>query len=208
MNRLASALPGYGGDSAFTMKSWPGLPASWPTHQQKPYAFKAYALQEVSKTHDVLLWADACMLPVRSMEPLWERIEREGYVICRNGWMNDFWTAESAYDELFPVNTLENAKIENAAIPHVVATCFGLNAKHPCGAYILEEYFRLASTTNAFCGPWTGGVGVQHRHDQTALSVIAWRAQCELTECPDIFAYGKEGEATDPRTIMLADGAY
>ena len=65
-------------------------------------------------------------------------------------------------------------------------------------------------------GPWRndattpcGGPDVLgHRHDQTALSVIAARAGCKLTEPPEFFAYGKHTEAVDPRVILLADGAY
>jgi len=47
-----------------------------------------------------------------------------------------------------------------------------------------------------------------HRHDQTAASVIAWRLGFELTNPPNIFAYGRAGEAHDERTILLADGSY
>ena len=44
-----------------------------------------------------------------------------------------------------------------------------------------------------------------HRHDQTALSVIAWRLGCVLDAPPDTFAY-KGGE--NEKTILIADGAY
>ena len=202
------------------------LPQGSPTHAEIPYAFKSYALAAASTACDTLLWCDASVVPIRSLEPLWERIERDGYWIANNGWTNYEWTADSAYPDLFgrdnvpalalPTDptiseafALEATRAMNKTIKHVVATSFGISMKHPTGRAIFEEYYRLASKTKAFCGPWTNAVcGTApgglisprrypcgpsdvrgHRHDQTALSVIAWRLGCQLTSCPDIFAY-------------------
>lgn len=235
------------------MWSWSRLLPSWPTHQNVPYGFKAHALMTAATDDspggpaDLLLWADASILPIRSLEPLWEKIERDGYWIARNGWNNYQWTADSAYPDLFQEElerggqgysrpwTMEEVRRANQfSIPHVVATSFGLNVKHPIGKAFLDEYYRLASETKAFCGPWTNGNsgiartrydGVRvapcgpadvlgHRHDQTAASVIAWRLGMELTDCPEIFAYSKRRpdgtlhlSDQDERTILLADGA-
>lgn len=194
-----------------------------------PYAFKAYALVEAAKQYDTLLWADACILPVQPLESLWERIERDGYWISRQGYNNYEWTADSACKDLFPEcgnfdgdYDYTHAREINRTIPHVVATSFGFSVKHPQGRAFLSEYYRLASTTRAFCGPWSNAnvsgavAGFRtapcgppdvwgHRHDQTAASVIAWRLGFELTSPPEVFAY-RGGE--DERTILVADGAY
>lgn len=209
-------------------------PAGSPKHSEVPYAFKAYALHQAAASYDVLLWADACIRPIRSMEPLWERIERDGYWFSHNGWSNYEWTADSAYADLFggwytPLPGFlqyESAAETNRTIPHVVATTFGVNIKHSKGKAFLDEYFRLASETKAFCGPWWneksphcpghhegasrfGNCGPSdvrgHRHDQTAASVIAWRLGFELTNPPDIFSY-VDGQSES--TILVADGAY
>jgi hypothetical protein len=211
-------------------------PPGSPVHSEVPYAFKAFALQQAADAGaDLLLWCDASILPVRSLEPLWKRIQHDGYWFSQAGWSNYEWTADSAYQDLFPV--LENEPIEtarsfNRQIPHVVATAFGLNLGHPKGRAFLEEYYRLASKSRAFCGPWSNAdhpdhFGAQwrwqpntrcapcgppdvrgHRHDQTAASVIAWRLSFQLTSPPDIFAYGRADEPHDERTLLLADGSY
>lgn len=206
------------------------LPAGSPPHSEVPYAFKAAALREASDQHSTLLWADACIYPLRDLAPLWERIEKDGAWIGYNGFTNAEWTADAAYEHL------GITKQENAAIPHVVATAFGLSLAHPVGREILGEYCRLAFETRAFCGPWTnrefmrtqmpdvqtgaaefngrcgpcGDSAVRgHRHDQTALSVIAWRTGVQLTSSPEIFAYGSHRMAGhDERTLLLADGEY
>jgi hypothetical protein len=222
----------------FNVEAWysTGEPTGSPKHSEVQYAFKAFAIQEaVQRGIDCILWADASILPIRSLEPLWERIERDGYWISRNGFRNYEWTADSAYPDLFPEyrSLTKEARVVNFGIEHVVATTFGLNVKHPIGKAFLDEYYRLASQTKAFCGPWintagnqTAGVGPRfgncgpsdvrgHRHDQTAASVIAWRLGMELTNPPDIFAYSKRRQDgtlhlsdQDERTILLADGSF
>ena len=67
-----------------------------------------------------------------------------------------------------------------------------------------DEYMRLAQN-GSFRGPWTGGVGIQHRHDQTALSCVAKRAGVVLTSAPEWFAYAP-GQIES--TVLVADGSY
>ncbi len=200
-----------------------GLPLGCPSHQDVPYAFKAFALRQAADTGSTtLLWADASILSIQPLDELWQKIERDGYWIANNGYTNYEWTADSAYPDLFPEvwleerdgrePHLEHARAINREIPHVVATAFGISLKHPVGSMLLHEYLRLAKT-KAFCGPWAndqsspcGPPDVRgHRHDQTALSVIAWRMGCKLTNCPEWFSYrGGETEGT----VLVADGSY
>ena len=221
---------------------WGTEPTGCPSHAAVPYAMKAFALKETEELGwDLLLWCDSCMLPVQSLEPLWQRIERDGYWMSRNGYTNYEWTADQAYPDLFESlfysrgltweEKMQTARDVNRKIPHVVATCFGLNVKHVLGKAFLDEYYRLASETPAFCGPWTNRAYAEsqgqaqiggkphvdycgphdvrgHRHDQTAASVIAWSLGFQLTDPPEIFAYGKAGEPHDPRTLLIADGSY
>lgn len=234
--RLEQAL----GDQGEQLLYWDILPSKWRSHEEFPYAFKGFALKDAATHFDLLLWCDSCILPVKSLEPLWERIERDGYWMSRNGFSNYEWTADSAYPDLFHEEimnlaaedagkpSIETLRDLNRTIPHVVATAFGLNVKHPAGKAFLDEYYRLASETRAFCGPWINRNQVEamfmketarvapcgppdvlgHRHDQSCASVIAWRLGFELTSPPEIFAYGKAGDAFDERTILVADGSY
>ncbi len=201
------------------------LPLFSPPHELIPYAFKAWALKAAAEAHGAttLLWCDACMLPVKPLGPIFELIEQQGYFIMNNGWINGEWTADSAYSDL------KVTREENWKIKHVVAGIFGVNLKSEVGCQILSEYFRLANT-KAFCGPtWNanhpkyrrnrgaypcGDETVRgHRHDQTSLSVIAWRFGCRLIDGPEIFAYRINDDAgnmvpPDPRTLVLADASY
>jgi hypothetical protein len=176
------------------------LLAGWPTHKERPYAFKAYALREIANYGYMrLLWADSSIRQRGPLDRIWQHAKEHGVWFSHSGWMNYEWTAQEAYEPLGI--TIE----ENKTIQHVSATTFALDLEHPKGWAFLSEYYRLASKTQAFCGPWTGGIGVQHRHDQTAASVIVHRLGIPLTSTPDFFAYA--GGETE-KTILLADGRY
>ena len=184
------------------------MPADWPKHHEVPYAFKACALKWVAdRGADVVLWMDSAVLPIRSLEPLWQRIEHDGYWFAQNSCTNYEQTADSAYPALFPGRfhgpdtyavDLAGARELNRQIPHVIACTFGLNLRSDVGATFLREYYRLATETHAFLGPWInlnnsrsqhparmapcGPPDVLgHRHDQTAASVIAWKLGMKLT---------------------------
>lgn len=194
-NRLGDHLVGSG---VSFLRYQNTMPPGCPEHSEVPYAFKAYSLRDAIKAnYTKILWCDACIVP-RNLGPLWDLISKQGYWFSKNGYQNFEWTAQSAYPALGVTPE------ENKQIPHVVATAFGIDATHPKGKEFAEEYFRLANN-GAFCGPWTGGIGVQHRHDQTAASVIAHRLGMQLTDPPKWFAY-KGGETED--TCLIADGAY
>ena len=221
------------------------LPTYSPSHAQIPYAFKAWALKAAQCQHrvDTVLWTDACIISgPRPLKELWEHVEREGYWICNNGYTNYEWTAESAYPDLFP--GIKDAKEENAQIPHAVGTAFGLNLQSTICKAFLDEYLRLAQT-DAFKGPWVNanheegkrqleyarrrGIPAQgvascgppdvrgHRHDQTAISVIAWELGMQLTNAPEWFSYANyKPENTSSmsmadqseRSCLIAAGRY
>lgn len=185
------------------------MPPGSPAHQQIPFAFKAWALQAAADAgFTTLLWADSCILPVQPLDSLFEKIERDGYWISANGFSNAEWTVPEAYADL------DVTPKENEGIEHVVATTFGLDLTHPIGRRILGGYLRLAQT-KAFCGPvrllqgtrsTRGDMQISgHRHDQSALSVLAHRAGCVLTNAPEWFSY-RGGEIDS--TVLVADGSY
>lgn len=151
--------------------------AGCPQHRDIPYAFKAFALREAAKKFDELLWCDASVVPIRGLEPVWNRAREHGAWFSHNGYSNYEWTATSAYPALFPdlipwegqpndppssraafaMTAITSMREKNKQIPHVVATAFALDLKHDTGAAFLHEYVRLGLETNAFVGPWING---------------------------------------------------
>jgi hypothetical protein len=218
--------------------TWRGrLPNGAPSHADVPYAFKPFAMNAAAVEATTLLWCDSCMIPIKPLDPVWEQIERDGYLVFNNGYSNYEWTADSAYPDLFAdvyrdlpahFDKLDATRNMNRNIKHVVGGLIGLDLTQQIGKDFLAEWYRLAKT-RAFCGPWInsnyphtvsprprsgwapcGPPDVRgHRHDQSALSVIAWRLGCKLTEAPNLFSYAQLNVLPpDPRTVILADGGY
>lgn len=179
------------------------LPKEWTPHTEVPYRFKAHALRSVDT--ELILWLDSSILPLRSLEPLWEHIEQQGYFLPANpGMMNGDWTAIEAYEYLFPDVPLHEALEQNRTVPHCSSAAFGFNLASEIGVNAFNEFCRLADT-RAFCGPWANANGPDrhryeveylkvlyptapcgdatirgHRHDQTSLSLIAARLGMNL----------------------------
>ena len=249
--RLISALSGLNQGFLVRTEDSP----IWRKHAQVPYAFKAHLLDEIMRANpDVrqVMWCDACILPVRDLQPIWDHAAKHGAWIADNGYSNYEWTADSAYGALFHRELaafcnvaewrgetaeqtvkvfMDELRMVNKAIKHVVATAFAVDLDHPNGLALAKEYIRLGTETNAFCGPWVnqnagmpasprvapcGPPDVRgHRHDQTALSVCAWRYNIPLTQCSKFFAYPPTGwisieplNGIDDSTILVADGGY
>ena len=224
-SRLTAALASanYGG----SLLTWPNIPNDWPSHESIQYGFKACALHDAAANgFKQLLWCDACIVPLRSLDPIWAWAAVHGvWIGCNYGFSNYEWTADSAYADLFPpLYDIDTARAVQRIIPHVIATAFALDLRHPDGRAFLSEYHRLATQTRAFCGPWINAAHESyrgepapraalcgpsdvrgHRHDQTAASVIAWRLGIPLTDPPKFFAY-RGGETEE--TILMADGGY
>jgi hypothetical protein len=216
--RLTEALATLGED----YRVWRDeLPPGSPTHQETPYAFKAWALEAARLSgHTLMLWCDASIVPIAPLDPIFQYAEAHGVWLADNGWKNSQWTCDAAYGDLFDVDR-EDFRELNRKIKHVVATAFALDVMHPKGALFMTEYLRLAKE-GAFQGPWWNSNGERpdyaskagaepcgppeclgHRHDQTAASVIAWRLGIPLTTCPKFFSY--EGGQTE-ETILVARG--
>ncbi len=67
------------GEGAF-IRMFTELPPGSPEHLHVPYAFKAYAIQAMlGLGFSSILWADAAVVAIRSLVPIWERTERLGY---------------------------------------------------------------------------------------------------------------------------------
>jgi hypothetical protein len=163
-----------------------------------PFAFKPYCLAE-AREHGgkLLLWLDSSCVAVRQLEPIFEQIERDGYILFRNGRRR---VGEWASDEA--LSALGLSRDQAMEMPEVNAAVIGLNTSSPLANSFLERWHRAAQEGLAFRGvseqlrdendyqDVKGNRNVRvssdprvrgHRHDQTVAGVLAARLGMKLS---------------------------
>jgi hypothetical protein len=186
-DRLRKALLDLGED-AHLMFWRDELPPGSPRPEETPYAFKVHAIRHaMEEGFTRVIWMDSSVIPVRPLYSLWERLLRRGWWISANPpWNCGEWTCDSALGPL--VLSRENA----FSIPQVMGTAFGLDFRDTLAYNFFLRLIHYAADGRAFRGPWNNLDGVAsgdprvkgHRHDQTVMSVLAWRMGMELTTPP------------------------
>lgn len=220
IERFNSASPGY------EIQAWvnvypPGAPGSVIVdgYDYGPYCAKPFALEYARQQGaDVAILLDASFFPIRPIQPLVEHIQRNGYYLCRNGFKVGEWTSDAML-ESFGVSREAALEMEE-----ISSYCVGLDFSSPFGPN-REMLFswRARASVGIFAGPHTatgqpgrnpGFVSTDprvkgHRHDQSALSIIANRMGMDrLSERPDYTAYhlGYGGLFPNESTVLVNHG--
>jgi hypothetical protein len=191
--RLSQGLlvHGYDGD----MMAWEHeYPAGSPSVRDGRCAFKPFCFREAGQRgYRTVLWCDSSIVVRRSIEPLLESIERDGYLLFQERHS----VGEYCKDEALA--TLGITREESFSIPSCWACVLGLDLSNVTSRRFLEEWTRLASGGVTFPGPkWSGIRGWPrtasadprvkgHRSDQNAASVLAMRLGMSEWKTRDMF---------------------
>lgn len=157
---------GFKGHFIYRIGGWPDLEEGSLKLAHVPYAFKPCFIKEVQRMgYESVIWLDASIRPMKSLDPLLKTLEAQGYFFYLSGHtLAPYCTREVMGAMNEPV---ENAKV----IPSVAAGLFGLNLRHPLGAQLLDSWYRAALQETPFFSP---------RPDQNPLSVLAY--QMKMTQ--------------------------
>lgn len=185
--------------------------------QYRAYCAKPFALDYAraqGATQAILL--DASFFPIRSIFPMVEHIQRNGYYLCRNGFKVGEWCSDAA---LAAMNVNRDWAFE---VDEISSYCVGLDFSHPGACRLLADWIMCASDPRVFPGHHTAGDSGRnpgfvsrdprvkgHRHDQTALSLIADRLNLrELCQRPFLTAYqlGYGGLFPNESTVLVNYG--
>lgn len=154
-------------------------PEGSPTHQQAPYAFKAFCFYEAHKLgYQLVLWLDTSMLIQQPIEPLFELIEKEGYLIFQE----DHSVGQFCKDDA--LEPLGITREESFTLPSCMSGVIGLNLASQRSREFLRQWKEKARDGITFTGPkWNGTMGwprtasldprVHGHRSQTVASVIA-----------------------------------
>lgn len=154
-----------------------GVPQGWRSHQESPYAFKVQAIEEAKKHgYSIVIWADSILRCVRYPAGVSLVAGEQGVMLLNDGWNSGEWCADSA---LAPLGVTRE---ESFAYPHCHACLMAFNFDSRKGNEAFDRW-KEAERVGAFQGPWKNDKGQAsshpsvrgHRHDQTAISIIAKR---------------------------------
>lgn len=110
-------------------------PLGCPSHEERPYAFKAFALEWARNAgYASCLWLDSSMYAQRPLFPIWEYIEKNGYMFTMDG------TSVSISIADVSLKKLEMTRDEVEKIPCLFAGCTGLSFIHDDGNEFLDKW--------------------------------------------------------------------
>jgi hypothetical protein len=120
---------GYAGDMLMYKGEYP--PNS-PTHEENPYSFKIYALEQAALNHDVLLWLDASFWNIKNCHHLFDLIFDKGIVGFRTGYN----CAQTCSD--LALQWAGITRDEAETIPEIASGMCGINLLNPNGAEVFK----------------------------------------------------------------------
>lgn len=152
------------------------------------YCAKPFAMLDAkSNGADIAILLDASFYPIRSIQPLIDHIAQFGYYFCDNGYIAGEWASDRALERL------GMQRDEAMTAREISSYCVGLNFLDGRSVELLHRWIGFAGDRLTFPGPHTNnGSPVPqegrnqgfcsadvrcrgHRHDQTALSILAHR---------------------------------
>jgi len=171
-------------------------PEGSPTHQKIIYAFKPFCFLEAKKKgYQLVLWMDASIKIKQPIEPLFELMRDEGFVIFRGNHSVGEYCKDDA------LKPLGITREESFQLPSCWACVLGLDLSNQRAVEFLRSWKEMAADRVIFSGPkWSGVRGWPmtaskdprvkgHRYDQTAASVIAlhlgmdgWKSKEEFNQ--------------------------
>lgn len=204
-DRLAMSLETFGYKDA-TLRWKDEYPPGSPPHRDENYAFKKYALHDAARGgYNLLVWLDAPMVAVRDPALLLEQVERDGYAFFgAPQWNCGEWSTDACL-AYFGVG-----RVEAFSVPMFPSSAFGLSLAHPIGREVYQRFIAVPYT--ALNGSWYRNDReappspnprvLGHRHDQSALSLIAYQLGLAVPWSPTPFAHANRADAT---TIFVHD---
>jgi hypothetical protein len=169
-----------------------------PTHQEVPYAFKAYSIMEAYKQgYERVIWCDCSIALIKPFERIVKQLDEVGYMLCNGGWTSGQWCSDAA------LVTLGVEREEALKMPHITAGAMAFDFTRPICVQWLERYFGHSNDGITFKGAWSNENNEVsedprvkgHRHDQTAASIIA--CQLGMDQWVNHWVYYDEQNRTD-----------
>ena len=164
-----------------------------PLHKDNPYAFKVYAMQEAfNKGYTRVLWLDSSVWAIKNIQPVFNDILKNGFFLEDSGHMIGTWSNDNCL-KYFKLTRKKANKMRMISSGFV-----GIDIENPIGLELFEKW-KKSMLAGTFIGSW-----INHRHDQTSLSIIAQTMGLDklINPCGKYFAYIGEGYPVPKETAI------
>lgn len=149
-------------------------------HSVIPYQFKPYAIQKaISEGVTTLLWCDSPIVAIKDLSPVFEYIEKYGYMFFNNyGHPLGRWTNDKCLKEFW------KSRDEAMNIKQIMACCMGFHLgsqmRYSERMYLSVE--ELLTQYKDYSNELYPGSWDNHRHDQTVMSFLIHSYSLTITE--------------------------
>lgn len=178
-------------------------------HQHNPYAFKINAFREAERQgHRFILWVDASVWAIKDVKPIFDHIEKHGYLMQEAGHMVGRWANDKCLeyfgvdrDDAMELPCYGNAGFLGLDLWDTRATTF-LNA------------WENSMKAGAFKGSWNNDNNCEssdprcsgHRHDLVCGSIIANKLSMDYQKGDEWLAYASPSDEVNDTIILKANG--
>lgn len=191
--RLKQSLTGY---KCLMLDSYTAIGS--PTHQQSPYEFKYWAIQSAFQYDDVVMWLDSSVWRVGDLTKLQDLILNQGYWLEEAGHWVGSWCNQHTREYF---NLTEEEGKAPGGFRMFSAGYIGFHKHSPIAQDFLSQW--LAS---ARAGCFKGSHS-NHRHDQTAGSIIAQRMGLNYSRGGLNVSYiGSGYSSPEPTSVLYLQG--
>lgn len=159
-----------------------------------PYAFKAWAINEAIKSDaDLILWCDSVCYATKDLTPIFEHIEKHGYLFLDNiGFSIGDYTSDAC------LKHWGMSRSESFHTKMIMGCFMGFDLRNEKSKQFLNAYINAAQDGISYHGDWFNNylqVSLDmrckgHRHDQSVASIIVHELGLDITRGQDTyFAY-------------------
>ncbi len=177
-----------------------------PLHHDNPYAFKIYAFKKaIELGYKKILWLDASVYAIKETYPIWDIIEKEGYLIQSAGHIVGHWANDNCIS-YFGITRDEAMKM----IMHGNAGFLGLNMDFDISKEFFSQW-EQSMLDGVFKGGWRNDDKSEsqdercrgHRHDMTCGSIIANKLGMERKSAEELLEYASPEKPVKNDTIVF-----
>jgi hypothetical protein len=184
-----------------------------PSHSEVPYSFKPYAINELKKNYDIVIWADSCVYSIKSLDKFIDYININGFVFFDNiGYTIGDYTSDEC------LNNLGMSREESFNHPMIMACLMGFNFKNEKANKLFNDYFNATNIKGCYEGDWNNESNQVsqdnrvkgHRHDQSVMSILLAKEKIKpLHPHSTFFAYfGNPGHLPHAESVCLLSQGY